>query len=116
MEGMEEEEGGATPPLEPRRQELLAAATREGDTYAAAVFIDMNIEGRRENFLQPAPPSGAPADCAIVSSAGGAAIAASFNVLTSHSIMGLTSVVAGAAAAAVSTLNTAAGGGAARGG
>ena len=114
MEGMEEEEGGATPPLEPRREELLAAAVSADDTPAAAVSI--NIEGGRENFLQPAPPSGAPADCAIVSSAGGAAIAASFNGLTSHSIMGLTSVVAGAAAAAVSALNTAAGGGAARGG
>ena len=55
---MEEEEGngGATPPLEPRRQGLLAAAAREGDTPAAAVSIDMNIEGRRENFFQQAPP------------------------------------------------------------
>ena len=43
-------------PLEPRRQELLAAATREGDTHAAAVSIDMNIKGRRENFFQTAPP------------------------------------------------------------
>ena len=46
---MEEEEGGATPPLEPRREELLAAAVSEGDTPAAAVTI--NIKGRRENFL-----------------------------------------------------------------
>ena len=55
---MEEKEGngGATPSLEPWRQELLAAATREGDTHAAAVFIDMKIKGRRENFLQTAPP------------------------------------------------------------
>jgi len=55
---MEEEEGnsGATLPLEPRRQELLAAAVREGDTPAAVVSIDMNIEGRRENFLQQVPP------------------------------------------------------------
>ena len=52
----EEENGGATPPLEPRLQELLAAAAREGDTPAAAVSIDMNIEGYRENFLQPALP------------------------------------------------------------
>ena len=112
---MEEEEGngGAKPPMEPRREELLAAAVSEGDTPAAAVSI--NIEGSRENFLQPAPPSGAPADSVIVSSAGGAAIVVSFNGLTSHSIMGLTSVGA-AAAAAASALNTAAGGGAARGG
>ena len=49
-----------------------------------------------------------------MSSAGGSEITASFNGLTSHSIMGLTSVGA-AAAAAASALNTAAGG-AARGG
>ena len=55
-----------------------------------------------------------PPDCAIVSSAGGSAIAASFNGLTSHSIMALTSVGA-AAAAAASALNTVAAG-AARGG
>ena len=55
---MEEKEGngGATPSLEPWRQELLAAATREGDTHAAAVSIDMNIKSRLENFLQKAPP------------------------------------------------------------
>lgn len=52
----EGENGGATPPLESRRQELLAAATREGDTPTAAVSINMNIEGRRENFLKSAPP------------------------------------------------------------
>ena len=64
---MEEEEGngGAKPPMEPRREELLAAAVSADDTPAAAVSI--NIEGGRENFLQPAPPSGAPPpDCAIV--------------------------------------------------
>ena len=50
---MEEEEGNgaATPPLEPRRHELLAAAVREGDTPAAAVSIHMNFEGSCENFL-----------------------------------------------------------------
>ena len=58
MEVQEEEEGNgaATPPLEPRRHELLAAAVREGDTPAAAVFIHIIFKGSRENFLQPAPP------------------------------------------------------------
>ena len=52
----EEEYRVATPTLEPLREELLAAAVRADDTPAAAVSIDMNIEGRRENFLQPSPP------------------------------------------------------------
>jgi hypothetical protein len=109
---MEEEEGNgaATPPLEPRRHELLAAAVREGDTPAAAVSIHMNFEGSCENFLQPAPP---PSDGGARSSAGCAA-AASFNLLTPQSIMGLTFVGA-AGAAAQSVVNTAAAG-AARGG
>ena len=55
---MEEEEGSGatTPPLEPRRHELLAAGVREGHTPAAAVSIHMNFKSSRENFLQPAPP------------------------------------------------------------
>jgi len=50
---MEEEEGNGapTPPLEPRRHKLLAAAVREGDTPAAAVSIHMNFEGSCENFF-----------------------------------------------------------------
>jgi len=66
---MEEEEGNgaATPPLEPRQHELLAAAVREGNTPAAAVLIPMNFEGSCENFLQPAPP---PSDSGARSSAG----------------------------------------------
>jgi len=70
----------------------------------------MNFEGSRENFLQPAPP---PSDGGARSSAGCAA-AASFNLLTPQSIMGLTFVGA-AGAAAQSAVNTAAAG-AARGG
>ena len=51
---MEEEEGNgeATPPLEPRRHELLAAAVGEDSTPAAAVSTHMNFEGRREFFFQ----------------------------------------------------------------
>ena len=77
---MEEEEGNgaATPPLEPRWHEFLAAPVRQGDTPAAAVSIHMNFEGSCENFLQPAPP---PSDGGARSSAGCAA-AASFNLLT----------------------------------
>ena len=95
---MEEEEGNGwvTPPLEPRRHELLAAAVREGDTPAAAVSIHMNFVGSRENFLQPAPP---PSDCGARSREGGCAAAASFNLLTPQSIMGLTFVGAAGAAA-----------------
>jgi len=68
------------------------------------------FEGSCENFLQPVPP---PSDGGARSSAGCAA-AASFNLLTPQSIMGLTFVGA-AGAAAQSVVNTAAAG-AARGG
>ena len=97
MEVQEEEEGNgvATLPLEPRRHELLAAPVREGETRAAAVSIHMNFEGSCENFLQSAPP---PSDGGARSSAGCAA-AASFNLLTPQSIMGLTFVGATGAAA-----------------
>jgi len=96
--------------LEPRQHELLAAVVREGDTSAAALSIHMNFEVSCENFLQPAPP---PSDGGARSSAGCAA-AASFNLLTPQSIMGLTFVgVEGAAAQSV--VNTIAAG-AARGG
>jgi len=55
----------------------------------------MNFEGSCESFLRPAPP---PSDGGARSSAGCAA-AASFNLLTPQSIMGLTFVgTAGAAA------------------
>jgi len=109
---MEEEEGNGvvTPPLEPRRHELLAATVREDDTPAAAVSIHMNFEGSCENFLQPAPP---PSDGGVRSSAGCAA-AASFNLLTPQSIMGLTFVGA-AGRASQSVVNTVAAG-AVRGG
>jgi len=69
----------------------------------------MNCEGSCENFLQPAPP---PSDGGARSSAG-CATAASFNLLTPQSIMGLTFVGA-AGAAAQSVVNIAAAG-AARG-
>jgi len=44
---MEEEEGNGevTPPLEPRRHELLAATVGEDNTPAAAVSTHMNFEG-----------------------------------------------------------------------
>jgi len=95
--------------LEPRQHELLAADVRESDTPAAAVCIHMNFECSRENFLQPAPP---PSDGGARSSAG-CATAASFNLLTPQSIMGLTFVSAGGEVAQ-SAVNTAAAG-AARG-
>jgi len=49
---MEEEEGNGetTPPLEPRRHELLAAAVGEDNTPAAVVSTHMNFEGNREFF------------------------------------------------------------------
>ena len=58
---MEEEEGNgeATPPLEPRRHELLTADVREDNTPAAAVSAHMKFEGSREFFFQPPP---APSD------------------------------------------------------
>ena len=54
---MEEEEGngGATPPLEPRWHELLAATVGEDNTPAEAVSTHMNFEGSREFFFQPPP-------------------------------------------------------------
>ena len=54
MEG-EEGNGEATPPLEPRRNEFLAAAVGEDNTPAAAISTDMNFEGSREFFFQPPP-------------------------------------------------------------
>ena len=111
MEVQEEEEGNgaATPPLEPGRYELLAAAVRKGDTPAAAVSIHMNFEDSCENFLQPAPP---PSEGGARSSSGCAA-AASSNFLTPQSIMSVTFLRA-AGAVAQSVVNTAAAG-AARG-
>jgi len=55
---MEEEErnGEATPPLEPQRHELLAAAVGEDNTPEAAVSTHMNFEGRREFFFNHHPP------------------------------------------------------------
>ena len=49
---MEEEEGNmeGTPPLEPRRHELLTAAVGEDNTPAAAVSTHMNFEGSRIFF------------------------------------------------------------------
>ena len=79
-------------------------------TPAAAVSIHMNFEGSWENFLQPAPPR---SDGGARSSAG-CAPAASSNLLTPQSIMGL-KFVGAAGVAAQSVVNTAAAG-AARGG
>ena len=72
-----DEEGAATPPLEQRicgveRQELLAIASREDDTPAAAIAIggqavNMNVEGQPEHFGQSLQS----ADCTAGSSAGG---------------------------------------------
>ena len=55
---MEEEEGNGetTPPLEPRRHELLAATVGEDNTPAATVSTHMNFEGRREFFFNHHPP------------------------------------------------------------
>jgi len=86
-------------------QQLSGKATR---LRQQSLFL-MNFEGSCENFLQPAPP---PSDGDARSSAGCAA-AASFNLLTPQSSMGLTFVGA-AGAAAQSVVNTAAAG-AARG-
>ena len=57
-----DEEGAATPPLEQRicgveRQELLAIASREDDTPAAAIAIgvqalNMNVEGHHQGFFE----------------------------------------------------------------
>ena len=78
-----DEEVAATPPLEQRicgveRQELLAIASREDDTPAAAIAIGgqaviMNVEGQPEHFGQSLQS----ADGAAGSSAGGSAAAAS---------------------------------------
>jgi len=50
---MEEEEGNveATPPLEPRRHELLAVVVGEDNTPAVVVSTHMNFEGSREFFF-----------------------------------------------------------------
>ena len=50
---MEEEEGNGevTPPLEPRRHELLAVAVGEDNTPAVVVSTHMNFEGSREFFF-----------------------------------------------------------------
>jgi len=64
----------------------------------------MNFEGSRENFLQPAPPR---SDGARSST--GCAAAASFNLFTPQSIMGLTFVGA-VGEAAQSSVNTVAAG------
>jgi len=55
---MEEEEGNGetTPPLEPRRHELLAATVGEDNTPAATVSTHMNFEGRREFFFNHHQP------------------------------------------------------------
>ena len=88
---MEEEEGNGegTPPLKPRRYELLVAAIGEDNTPAAAVSTHMNFEGRREFFFQP-PPT--PSDGGARSSAGECAAAAAIKLLTPQSIMGLSLV------------------------
>jgi len=110
---MEEEEGNGevTPPLEPRRHELLAAAIGEDNTPAAAVSTHMNFEGRREFFFQPPP---APSDGGARSSAGECTAAAAIKLMTPQSIMGL-SLVSAAGATAQSAVNKVAAG-AARGG
>ena len=90
---MEEEEGNGegTPPLEPRRHELLTAAVGEDNTPAAAVSTHMNFEGRREFFFQPPP---APSDGGARSSGGECTAAAAINLLTPQSTMGLSLVSA----------------------
>ena len=45
---VDEGNGEVTPPLEPRRHELLVAGVGEDNTPAAAVSTHMNFEGRRE--------------------------------------------------------------------
>ena len=113
---MEEEEGngGATPALEPRRHELLAAAVGEDNTPAAAVSTHMNIEGSGEFFCEPPPPPSDGGARSWESVPGECAAAATINLLTPQSIMGL-SLVSAARAAAQSAVNKAAAG-AARGG
>jgi len=100
-----DEEVAATPPLEQRicgveRQELLAIASREDDTPAAAIAIGgqaviMNVEGQPEHFGQSLQS----ADGAAGSSAGGSAAAASPLSFSPGAILGLTSVSAAAASA-----------------
>jgi len=88
---MEEEEGNGegTPPLEPRRHELLTAVVGKDNTPAAGVSTHMNFEGSREFFFQPQP---APSNAGARSSAGECAAAAAINLLTPRSIMGLSLV------------------------
>ena len=90
---MEEEEGNGevTPPLEPRRHELLTADVGEDNTPAAAVSTHMNFEGRREFFFQPPP---APSDGGARSSAGECAACAG----TRHVRIAAESSIQGAAA------------------
>jgi len=90
---MEEEDGNGevTPPLEPRRHELLVAVVGENNTPAAAVSTHMNFEGSREFFFQPPL---APSDGGARSSGGGCAAAAVINLLTPQSIMGISLVSA----------------------
>jgi len=78
MEG-EEGNGEATPPLEPRRHELLAAVVGEDNTPAEAVSTHMNFEGSRDFVFQPLP---APSDGGARSSAGERAAAAAIKLLT----------------------------------
>jgi len=63
----EEEEGNGepTPPLEPRRHELLAAAVGEDNAPAAAVSTHMNFENRREFFFssEGSVPQRRPSTC-----------------------------------------------------
>jgi len=84
---MEEEEGNGegTPPLEPRRHELLAAAVGENNTPAAAVSTHVNFEGSREFFFQPSP---APSDGGARSSTGECVAAAVINLLTPKVLWG----------------------------
>jgi len=110
---MQEEEGngGATPALELRRHELVAAAVGEDNTPAAAVSTHMNFEGSREFFFEPPTPLSVGG---ARSSAGECAAAAAINLLTPQSIMGL-SLVSAAGVAAQSAVNKAAAGAARRG-
>ena len=100
---MEEEEGNGevTPPLEPRWHELLAAIVGEDNTPATTVSTHMDFEGSREFFFQPPP---APSDGVARPSSGECAAAATINILTPQSIMGL-SLVSTAGAVAQSAVN-----------
>jgi len=105
---MQEEEGNGetTPPLEPRRHELLVADVGEDNTPAAAVSTHMNFEGSRFQPL-PAPSDGGARSLAGCRSGG-------HQVVHAQSIMGL-SLVSVSGEAALSAVNKV-GAGAARGG